>query len=378
MIAIIPIGVSARSLWRNLLKNKNLEELLVLRRNLFLFVTSLLLAGVLAGSAFAARGEVRITLTPVKDAFGPDESVMVNVSITNPNKGAVRILRWSTPIDGVEEDLFHVVVNGKDAEYIGRHYKRPAPTDKDYLILRGGETIETTVDLSGYYDLAETGYYRVGYYTEGSDIYADKTGFGPETDELLSEPVQIWITGRETRVPEYPMVDSVAGSTSFVGCTTSRQNDLNTARNNASGYSSNSLSYLNTGTAGPRYTTWFGTYDSNRYNTVRTHFSSILNAMDNAAVTFSCQCTSSAYAYVYSNQPYTIYLCNAFWNAPAQGTDSKAGTLVHEMSHFTVVAGTDDHAYGQTACKKLAKRPQKAIDNADSHEYFAENTPFQN
>ncbi|HKX84772.1 MAG TPA: M35 family metallo-endopeptidase, partial [Pyrinomonadaceae bacterium] len=73
-----------------------------------------------------------------------------------------------------------------------------------------------------------------------------------------------------------------------------------------------------------------------------------------------------------------IYLCNAFWNAPAQGTDSKAGTLVHEMSHFTVVAGTDDHAYGQTACKKLAKRPQKAIDNADSHEYFAENTPFQN
>ena len=49
------------------------------------------------------------------------------------------------------------------------------------------------------------------------------------------------------------------------------------------------------------------------------------------------------------------------------------------MSHFTVVAGTNDNAYGQTACKKLAqKNPRKAVDNADSHEYFAENTPFQN
>jgi peptidyl-Lys metalloendopeptidase len=69
-------------------------------------------------------------------------------------------------------------------------------------------------------------------------------------------------------------------------------------------------------------------------------------------------------------------VCNAFWNAPMTGTDSKGGTLVHEMSHFTVVADTDDHAYGQSACKNLAiSSPTRALDNADSHEYFAENTP---
>jgi peptidyl-Lys metalloendopeptidase len=49
------------------------------------------------------------------------------------------------------------------------------------------------------------------------------------------------------------------------------------------------------------------------------------------------------------------------------------------MSHFTVVAGTSDYAYGQTAAKRLAtSNPKKAINNADSHEYFAENTPAQN
>ena len=74
-----------------------------------------------------------------------------------------------------------------------------------------------------------------------------------------------------------------------------------------------------------------------------------------------------------------MYLCNAFWSAPSLGIDSKAGTLVHEMSHFTVVAGTSDYAYGTSACQRLAStNPKKAVNNADSHEYFAENTPFQN
>jgi peptidyl-Lys metalloendopeptidase len=72
-------------------------------------------------------------------------------------------------------------------------------------------------------------------------------------------------------------------------------------------------------------------------------------------------------------------VCNAFWSAPSTGTDSKAGTLVHEMSHFNVVASTDDWAYGQSAAKSLAiSNPSKALDNADTHEYFAENNPFQN
>jgi peptidyl-Lys metalloendopeptidase len=85
---------------------------------------------------------------------------------------------------------------------------------------------------------------------------------------------------------------------------------------------------------------------------------------------------SSTFAYVYPNQPYTIHVCGAFWQAPVSGTDSKGGTLVHEMSHFNVIAGTNDHVYGQSAARNLAKtNPDQAIDNADNHEYFAENNP---
>ncbi|MDZ7813484.1 MAG: M35 family metallo-endopeptidase [Ideonella sp.] len=98
-----------------------------------------------------------------------------------------------------------------------------------------------------------------------------------------------------------------------------------------------------------------------------------------SAVTAAINYLSGTYAYVYPTQPYKIYVCGAFWNAPMTGTDSKGGTLVHEMMHFNVVAASDDWAYGQTASKSMAiSNPTKALDNSDSHEYFAENTPFQN
>ena len=71
-----------------------------------------------------------------------------------------------------------------------------------------------------------------------------------------------------------------------------------------------------------------------------------------------------------------IHLCGAFWNILNTGTDSRAGTLIHESSHFTVNGATLDHVYGQDNAKNLANtNPSQAIDNADNHQYFAENDP---
>jgi len=62
-----------------------------------------------------------------------------------------------------------------------------------------------------------------------------------------------------------------------------------------------------------------------------------------------------------------------FWRSSSTGYDSTGGTIIHELAHFKVVAGTDDHEYGQTSTKKLAKNsPSKAIANSDNLQYFAE------
>ena len=145
-------------------------------------------------------------------------------------------------------------------------------------------------------------------------------------------------------------------------------------------YADAAVSYLAaTPSATARYTTWFGTFSNANWNTVKSHFASIKDVYDTKPLVFDCSCSKkNTYAYVYSSQPYKIYLCGAFWSAPMTGTDSKGGTLVHETSHFTAVAGTSDDAYGQSAAKSLAlSNPAQAIMNADSHEYFAENTPAQ-
>ena len=56
----------------------------------------------------------------------------------------------------------------------------------------------------------------------------------------------------------------------------------------------------------------------------------------------------------------------------------KAGTLIHEASHFIRNGGTEDYAYGQSAARALARTNSNlAIFNADSHEYFAENSPAE-
>ena len=50
---------------------------------------------------------------------------------------------------------------------------------------------------------------------------------------------------------------------------------------------------------------------------------------------------------------------------------------MHELSHFPQIGGTSDFAYGQTVASNLASNnPNNAVLNADSIEYFAENTPF--
>jgi peptidyl-Lys metalloendopeptidase len=350
-----------------------------MRKNVpvFLVVALVMLLFVFTLSAMAKTG-ANVTLSVDKTSFAENESVAVSVTISNPSKGALRLLKWYTPFEDVEEPLFEITRDGVPVEYIGAHYKRPQPEDGDFIVLKSGESFTRTVNLADYYDLSVSGSYLVSYNVKNPNLYPPERAANQSIEGLKSNNVSLFIEGRAAKIPEVEAPSVVSGTSSYTKCTTSQQSLVATARNNAAVYASDSLNYLTSGATGARYTTWFGAYLSSRYNTVKGHFTNIKSAMDTASMNFNCGCKKKYYAYVYPNQPYNIYLCSVYWQAPATGTDSKAGTLIHETSHFTVVAGTDDWVYGQSGAKNLAiSDPNKAIDNADSHEYFAENTPFQ-
>ncbi|WP_164015307.1 M35 family metallo-endopeptidase [Pyxidicoccus trucidator] len=321
----------------------------------------------------AVAGDVVVTLSTEKSSLAARDGVLVNVTLTNVSSRSVRVLKWHTPVDGVKEDLFRVTADGASAEYNGRHYKWATPEAHDFLTLKAGESVSRQVDLASIYDLSKSATYSISY---DSEAHHDASHEG--VSQLRSDSLSVFIEGRPFVNPEAAATGTVtAQALSTANCTSSRVTSVTTAFNSAKTYANNSVTYLSaTPSNTTRFRTWFGTFSTTNWNTVKTHFTSIKSALDTKSVIVDCGCTDSAYAYVYKNSPYRIYVCNAFWSAPNTGTDSRAGTLIHELSHFTVVADTDDHAYGQSAAKSLAtSNPTRARDNADSHEYFAENTP---
>lgn len=98
----------------------------------------------------------------------------------------------------------------------------------------------------------------------------------------------------------------------------------------------------------------------------------IKDRMDSTTFTYDLTgtgCKRNTYGYTYKGGT-TIWMCELFRKAPATGTDSKAGTVVHEHSHAS--ARTDDVVFGQTKARDLAKSdPDKAVTNADNYEYYA-------
>lgn len=346
-------------------------------------------------SAQAASNGVTVSITPEKNSLKQDDDVVLRVTITNTSSKPQYVLKWHTPFAGIEDHIFEVTRDGVDVPYLGAHYKRPAPTAKDYYVLKPGASHTSKVEISALYDMSVTGDYSVRYHAASvnlfmaapADMRANAAPVGADISEIASAPVSLWVDGRLPRgtVIGRPFELSKQGNNpgtmglSFSGCTSSQASTITSAISAAKTMANSSTNYLNANIQGSRYKKWFGTYSSTRYATARSHFANIKNALDTKPVVVDCSCRQSYYAYVYPSQPYKIYVCNAFWSAPMSGTDSKGGTLIHELSHFNVVAATDDHAYGQSAAASLAiSNPTRALDNADNHEYFAENTPALN
>jgi peptidyl-Lys metalloendopeptidase len=332
------------------------------------WVLSAVLAMAAAG-LHAAPVDVRLSVpSPVLKG---DVDVVITVTLTNNGRYPVTLQKSQLPAASLEGPLFRITRNDERVAYQGRVIKRAAPQSADFVRLEPGATLRYDVELTSSYDLSQSGRYTIEYVSRGRH---------GEAVTLSSEPLYLWLeerSGQAVAAALTPSLDVGIASLSFSSCSASRQTTIRSAITAATNYATAANTYLSaTPAATQRFKKWFGSSTS-RWSTVKAHFAATEDAFKNKAVTVDCTCTDSGtYAYVYPTQPYKIYVCGAFWSAPMTGTDSKGGTLIHEMTHFNAVAGTDDWAYGQSAAAALAiSNPARAVDNADSHEYFAENTP---
>jgi peptidyl-Lys metalloendopeptidase len=307
-------------------------------------------------------GDIVVTMEMPKTQLLSQDGVLVTFKVTNRSTGSRRVEYWKLPTQAIEENILSVLLAGSPVPYIGPAAKRRPPQAEDYIVLAPGQVLTATLDISLSYDVTAVGQYTVDY-----------VGL-PLLPATKQAPVPFSILQLRT------LPTSTLKSASGV-CTTDQVlmlikalSDAKTIANEANKALA-AAPVMSRSSSATRYLRWFGSYDSSRYTTVMDHFDAITQALPNIA--FACDCDDKdKYAYVYARKAHTIHLCGAFWSAPGLGTDSKAGTIVHETSHFKDVAETKDHVYGQSDARSLATSdPGKAITNADSHEYFAENTP---
>lgn len=316
---------------------------------------------------------IAVTIVPTKAEFGPQEELMVKVSYTNVTTSNIRFLKWGTGLDGrFGPDVVDLKFGGVSLVYAGVVVKRSPPTESDFVTLSTNETLSAEVSLDSSYEINLQGQYLI------------------EPRVLISQPSNLKFIPNTFSLSVDRPVYRLKRPAAFTECTAGQQNQIDSSLGAAESISRKALDDLNATPASlrataRRYKEWFGGYDANRWNKVKSNFTNIYNATANKTVGFDCSCDDSGidanttYAYVFANDPYNMNVCGAFWRAPLVGTDSKAGTIVHELSHFDIVAATDDIQYGQSAARSLASsNPAAAIKNADSHEYFAENTPFLN
>ncbi|MBL4806641.1 MAG: hypothetical protein JKY31_05045 [Rhodobacteraceae bacterium] len=172
----------------------------------------------------------------------------------------------------------------------------------------------------------------------------------------------------------------------YVRCTPDQQVSLEKAV--AEAFDALSAATVQITSSNGAYRQWFGVWDAARAKHVRRTIAALKDHIRTSKITYFCaqngeqNCDSGTYANVFPNDPSTIYICQLYFTLPTLANSdflevfnsgTMAGTIIHEMSHYNIVGGTNDNCYNRSVCTAYARNSAgRAVENADSYQYFAE------
>jgi len=287
------------------------------------------------------------------DSF--DAGYSVEFTLTNPTRNTIEVPMHLTPFDGITADIFELAGVG-EVEYTGMVARR---VGVDMFKIVAGQSVSTTVDISFDYSFSQAGVYKMNW------------RFGP------AEPVKIEVSNVYGNRRFLASNSTEEAPNNFVNCNANERTNVLTADTRATQDARNSVSCLTANSCAARYVTWFGVRTDARYQQTLRNFQAIQRDFNSGNYRIHCNpnnCPANTYAFVYpTDRTHVVYLCSVFWRLP----NERAETLVHELSHFTDVASTQDFAYGQGPCKTLARNnPANAVRNADNVCYFGHGYTF--
>ena len=328
------------------------------------------------------RGTLLPNLKPTTPAVNVDVEIetdgnqlFANLTYKNNTTNLVYLERGAAGLTGnLSSPLFRIsTADGHDVPYVQKSLKIRPPGPEDYVGLEPMKTIKARLRIDQAYS-----------FELGSKIY--------------KLAIDVWHVH-----PVYHLMARSVGEVKFkaslddheefkdvynlVALTKTQESTVARALVEAQNLLQSRLTELNKSTISDdekkRLKKWFGRDDAVTIDKVKKGVQAILDLSRKTSVN-NCKYSpigppgsEDAYASVLRSDTttHTINLYGTFFSAPLTGTDSQAGTLVHEMAHFVDSANLRDEpgTANTSGCISLAvTSPDRNLNAANCMEYYAE------
>ena len=323
------------------------------------------------------------SLEPISVDMGCNEAqstVACSFEFTNNANEDVYLLKRNTPIEGPYSPFITLSNDDGPVPYKGPLVYRIPPTKDEFVLLKAGESITASIEITDIFDIDTNGLYTVRYSKPLQYLSASEESLNEVKESEVHESVDVHLENthlliKPTRPDETDKIELTVhlescSSASFANGYRDYMATLDAHRRLCSGIgrAQYQIGYYNN-----LYRTWFGFYTTSRGSTVRNIYQYMRNGLAGKTVTYynnGPACKSNWIAYTYKGAT-TVYLCSIYYNHPTacRGTAyTKEGTLLHEWAH--AFGYRDDVTYGPSNCMNLARNsPDRAIMNADNYGY---------
>lgn len=251
--------------------------------------------------------------------------------------------------------------------------------DNNFQVIDAGETVEVQWDTAQSHDLSAGGNYTIN--TTGSLRYAE-LGSNEISGQVIynANPIHATVDGAKA-AQVYSTFHQAQKAKRIViqsDCTSSQKTTVNAALSVAQ---TRATKASTAAAAGTRVEQYFRTDSSSTRSTVSSVFDKVADVVasgTSGSGTLYCTdigswCTDGVVAYTQPGDDY-IVVCPYWFQFPA--TDSTCHgadqpyVLIHEATHMTAVASTDDVCYGYEGCVDSISNSE-SLNNADSFALYS-------
>ncbi|XP_019848656.1 PREDICTED: uncharacterized protein LOC100635299 isoform X3 [Amphimedon queenslandica] len=149
---------------------------------MILFLSAILF--LCSGSTMAASPESPINVS-MSASRGHNGEVLCNFEFTNTADEDYYIGTYSTPLEGIYSSFLTITYqDGTDVQYMGILARRLPPTKKTFKLIKAGETISASVDLTEAYIFDKDGTYTIVFDRTLACLSAKEISKFSDDDEL--------------------------------------------------------------------------------------------------------------------------------------------------------------------------------------------------